>query len=118
MPKIDLCFEGWIRGVEVTDATDVATTEPVSVTNMDAKELVEALKSGKLAISFAQCLSADSDEEEINLFDYAVTGEANPLTELADAAFRQAACKVKEKAAQSGTPLIVAEDVLEDNEPG
>jgi len=123
MPKIDLCFSGWLRGVEITKAMDVATVTDVSVANMSAKELVEALKSGKLAISLSECLKANHADDHIELFDYDpqwdyVTGEANPLTELADAAFRQAAGKVQEKAVQSRTPLIVAEDGLEDNEPG
>jgi len=107
MPKIDLCFSGWIRGVEVTKATDVAMLTDVSVANMSVEELVSALESRKLVIGLEECLEANHAEDHIELFDFAVP-ECG-LTELADAAFSQMAGKVQEKAAQSGTPVI-AED--------
>jgi hypothetical protein len=75
MPKIDLCFSGWVRGVEVTEAMSVANFETVSVANMSPGELIGKLQSGELAISLENCLAADSEAGEIQLFDYAVTAE-------------------------------------------
>jgi hypothetical protein len=79
MPKIDLCFQGWFRGVEITEASDLSTFQTVSVVNMDAKELVEALKAGKLAIGLDDCLEADTEDSSIELFDYDVPGEVVDL---------------------------------------
>jgi hypothetical protein len=80
MPRIDLCFSGWVRGVEVTEAMNVANFETVVVANMSPGELVGKLQSGELAISLKDCLEADSKAGEIQLFDFAVQG-AEPLSE-------------------------------------
>src|SRR3972149_4274156 len=37
LPRIDLCFTGWLRGVPVQSATVVATGETISVTGMSSK---------------------------------------------------------------------------------
>jgi hypothetical protein len=104
MPIIDLCFSGWIRGLEVTEAMDVSNQVWIPVADMDAKELIAKLWAGTLAIGLRECLGADHDEDEIEMFDYAVPNE---LSVLADAAFSQVANKVQEQAVQSGVPVVV-----------
>lgn len=105
MPIIDLCFSGWIRGLEVTEAMDVSNQVWIPVADMDAKELIAKLWAGTLAIGLRECLGADHDEDEIEMFDYAVPNE---LSVLADAAFSQVANKVQEQAVQSGVPVVVS----------
>ena len=71
MPKINLCFSGWVRGADVTKATrDTDTgTESVDVSDMPAEELARKLKAGELFISLGDHLY-DADDNEIEMFDF------------------------------------------------
>ena len=84
--KIDLCFQGWIRGVAIGFAKDREAVEHIcdneqhewltfdgdELADLTAEQLVEGLKSGKYSLSFQDCLEA-GDESEIELFDYEVS---------------------------------------------
>jgi hypothetical protein len=70
MPKIDLCFSGWLRGANVEQALD-ANGDIVDVSGMDSEELVRKLNASALFVSLASCLG-DNDEEEVELFDFEV----------------------------------------------
>jgi hypothetical protein len=67
-PKIDLCFSGWIRGVEVTQASN-NKGKKVDVSKMSAKELVRKLIAGKLFVSLGDLLY-EGDDEEVEMFDF------------------------------------------------
>lgn len=77
MPKIDLCFNGWVRGANVTKASRpipeedgcASPVETIDVSHLSADELVAKLKSGELFISLADCLD-DNREDEVELSDY------------------------------------------------
>ena len=71
MPQIDLCFSGWVRGAEVSKATDI-NGEAVDVSEMPAKELVEKLSTGKLFVTLGDYLYDNHREAEIEIFDYEV----------------------------------------------
>lgn len=68
MPKIDFCFSGWVRGVEVSECTD-ARGKKVDVSKMDAGELAMKLEHGKLFISLADHLNLAKEEIEITEFE-------------------------------------------------
>lgn len=71
MPKIDFSFQGWVRGAEVTEATDVEG-ETVDVSAMDADTLAKKLQAGELFISLGDYLY-ESRKNEIEMFDFART---------------------------------------------
>ena len=73
MPQIDFSFQGWVRGADVTDATN-AQGEKVDVSNMDAKELAEKLEKGELFISLGDHLY-DNKDSEIEIFDFEECGD-------------------------------------------
>lgn len=68
-PRIDFCFQGWVRGAEISTALDIATGNTIDVSEMSSEELVGKIKNGELAISFDDCLE-NSSNQEIELFDY------------------------------------------------
>lgn len=70
MPTIDFCFQGWVRGAEITHATD-KTGARVDVQHMQPQELRNKLAKGELFISLADHLS-DNHKAEIELTDYEV----------------------------------------------
>lgn len=55
MPKIDLCFQGWLRGVDVTKVTD-ANGNPKDVSEVSAEDLVQMLTSGECFVSLADSI--------------------------------------------------------------
>lgn len=74
MPKIDLCFSGWLRGVTVKKAATTCDGEDVDVRKLTSEELVEKLNNGDLVLSFEDALK-NSQEDEIELTDYEATDE-------------------------------------------
>ena len=85
--KIDLCFQGWIRGVVIgSDPKDrqavdhiydmenkrLLTYDDDELADLTVEKLVEGLKSGKYRIAFVDALEA-GDESEIQMFDYEVS---------------------------------------------
>lgn len=71
MPKIDFCFSGWVRGVNVTEATD-DEGNTVDVSKMDAGDLARDLENGKLFISLGDYLYQNR-KSEIELTDFEAT---------------------------------------------
>jgi len=69
MPSINLCFQGYINGVEVTKATN-ADGESVDVSEMSEGELCRKLNAGELFVSLGDLLY-EGDDEEIELHDFA-----------------------------------------------
>ena len=72
MPKIDLCFQGWLRGAIITEAAETATGNKVDVREMSAHELTQKLDSGELCISLGEHLY-ESRKAEIEMFDFNVS---------------------------------------------
>jgi hypothetical protein len=72
--RIDLCFSGWIRGLNVTNVMDVKSGDTIFLgTKTTTEEIVEKLKSGEWALSLRQILSGgEYRDEEIELFDFDV----------------------------------------------
>ena len=71
MPKIDFTFQGSLKGVIVTDASD-SNGDKVDVREMSAPELCRKLEAGELFISLGNHLY-DSDGAEIIMEDFATT---------------------------------------------
>lgn len=67
--KIDLCFQGWLRGVEISAFTEVATNKEIPASQLTIKEAERRLQNGELAISLKQCLNETNNEEEIEIFN-------------------------------------------------
>ena len=68
MPQVSLCFQGYLRGVEVEHVFDV-NGEPVDVSEVSSKELTEKLKSGEWSMSLHDALD-NADDSEIQLHDF------------------------------------------------
>lgn len=71
MPKIDFCFSGWVRGANISKATDVEGNT-VDVSTMEAGELAMKLEHGKLFISLGDYLY-ESHKNEVELTDFEAT---------------------------------------------
>jgi len=69
MPKIDLSFQGWVRGAQVSKATD-AEGQEIDVSKWSSKRLVKALGDGKVFISLGDFLYDNRKDSEIELFDF------------------------------------------------
>lgn len=69
MPKIDFNFSGFINGANITKVVCSDTFELINVENMDSKELVDGLNSGKYLIGLIDYLQ-DNDDEEIVISDF------------------------------------------------
>lgn len=68
MPKIDFCFSGWVRGAEITQATN-SEGQTVDVSQMPTTELVQKLEAGELTVSLGDHLYA-SRKNEVEMFDW------------------------------------------------
>ena len=71
MPRIDLCFQGWLRGVEIENVMDT-TGVSHDVSLMSPEELVKKLSGNGYFVSLASCMGNALDEE-VEIFDFAVT---------------------------------------------
>lgn len=70
MPKINLCFEGFINNTEVLEAMSLSDMDSVDVSDWSAKQLIEAIESGSIALSLADLLiSADDYDVEMSAFE-------------------------------------------------
>lgn len=67
MPKIKLCFSGWIRNLQVGHAFN-DDHDDIDVSNMTSSELIEKLQRGELSIDFVACLR-DSNDTDVEMFD-------------------------------------------------
>jgi len=68
MPKINVCFQGWINGGCVDHAMS-KFGEHVDVSGMDSESLVQKLESGELTIYLGDILY-NNDDSNIKLFDF------------------------------------------------
>jgi hypothetical protein len=68
MAKLNLCFSGWLTGVEVTRVMDCQTLEDIDISGEDTKTVIANLNSGDWMLSFKDAL-ANADENEIEIFD-------------------------------------------------
>lgn len=66
--KIDFCFQGWVRGLEITHVWD-ATGKSIDVTKIKPATVLYKLNQGKYHISLAAALENASDTE-IDLTDF------------------------------------------------
>ena len=72
MPKMNLCFQGWLRGVEIRRVTETASGEYVDVSQLSAEEVEAKLSNGEWLVSLKDLLNTEiADEEEIEIFDFA-----------------------------------------------
>ena len=72
MPRIDFCFQGWVRGAEINTATRPKSdgeVETVDVSNMSGEELSAKLNEGELFISLGDHLY-DNKEASIEIHDF------------------------------------------------
>lgn len=67
MPKIKICFSGWLTGVNISTATDSEGNER-DVRNMSASQLAEMINSGELVIDLVAAIR-DSEDQEVEIFD-------------------------------------------------
>lgn len=68
MPSIDFNFSGWIRGANVTEATDI-NSKRVDVSQMSPVELCGKLRRGELFISLGDFLY-ENTKADIEMTDY------------------------------------------------
>lgn len=69
MPEIHFSFSGWVNSALITEAYNIKSGEKVDVSKMDAKELINKIESGELAISLSDALDSCASSE-VELFDY------------------------------------------------
>ena len=72
MPQVDFTFSGWVRGANITKATN-DKGKSVNVSKMSAKTLAKKLETGKLFISLGDYLYESSKETEIEINDFAAS---------------------------------------------
>ena len=68
MPQVSLCFQGYLRGVEIEQVFDV-DGESVDVSEVSSKEIADKLKSGEWSMSLHDALD-NADSSEIQLHDF------------------------------------------------
>ena len=68
MPRIDLSFEGWLVGVDITTAMDQFGND-VDVSILGSDELAKKLQTGELLLSFESALQ-NCDDSSIELHDF------------------------------------------------
>jgi hypothetical protein len=71
MPKMDFDFRGFVRGANITEATN-PDGEKVDVSKMSGTELQNRLNDGELSISLGDHLY-ESRKNEIEMTDYEAT---------------------------------------------
>jgi hypothetical protein len=69
MPKIDFCFQGFVRGAEVTTVTN-AEGEKVDVSKMTSVDLADGLDHGGLFLALGDYLYDNCKDVSIELFDF------------------------------------------------
>ena len=69
MPKVDFCFQGFVRGAEVSTATNTEG-EKVDVSGMTSTELANKLEAGDLFLSLGDYLYDDHKEASIEIHDF------------------------------------------------
>ena len=71
MPTVRFSFQGYLTS-DISTAYDLEAGKDVDVSKYTDKELVEALKSGKLALSLSHAYDNSAEPSESELFDYSV----------------------------------------------
>lgn len=78
MPKIDFCFQGWVRGANIHTATNKEGKE-VDVSWMSEERLAQRLNEETLTISLGDHLYKSRDAE-IEIFDFAAANYGRKIT--------------------------------------
>lgn len=68
MPQISMCFQGWLRGVDIKTVFDVHG-KSVDVSDRHSQEVVGKLTSGEWSVRLRDHLG-QSDAEEIQIHDF------------------------------------------------
>jgi hypothetical protein len=68
MPKMNFCFQGWVNGANIIEATDV-DGKKVNVSKMNPEELADKLNKGELFISLGDYLYSNR-KSNIEMFDF------------------------------------------------
>lgn len=69
MPKINLCFSGWLTGVQINTVTDADGNE-IDVSNRSASEIAERIDSKEWFVDFVASYR-DSSDQSVEIFDVA-----------------------------------------------
>jgi hypothetical protein len=69
MPKVDFCFQGWVRGAEIKEVTITETGNKLDVTDVDPQTLIANLDSGVWCISLGDYLYSNR-KSEIEMHDF------------------------------------------------
>ena len=67
-PHISLSFQGWSRGVELTECWDLAAGKKVNLAGVTADELASKVNHGVWSIALSDCLG-QSTKDEIEITD-------------------------------------------------
>ena len=70
--KINLCFQGWLRGAELEYVFNSDTGEQIELENVSVDVVVDRLTSGVWCMSLHDVLD-NADDSEIELHDYEAT---------------------------------------------
>ena len=68
MPRISLCFQGWINGADIETCVDLKSNV-IDVSEMSATELIQKIKAGDLFLSLHDALES-AEDSETELHDY------------------------------------------------
>ena len=71
--NIDFCFQGWVRGAEVEEVTEVATGNKIQTSSLKPEAVIEGLEDGTYAIALGDYLY-DNGRSEIEIHDFDITG--------------------------------------------
>ncbi len=71
-PRIDFCFQGWVRGVEIETVTNVKDGFEVDVSRISAKTVALNLQKGVWALDFCQAYQ-NGNKVECELDDFEAT---------------------------------------------
>lgn len=75
--SIDFCFQGWVRGADVAEVTEVATGNKIQTSSLKPKAVIKGLEDGVYALSLCDCLDSNRSAE-IEIHDYDTTDELLP----------------------------------------
>lgn len=72
MPRIDFCFQGWVRDTDIEIVMNVKDGFKVDVSRLSAEVVVSNLASGVWALDFCQAYQ-NGNKVECEIDDYEVT---------------------------------------------
>lgn len=66
---IDFCFQGWVRGANISQVINTQTMQTVNVEKIEPQIIAEKLNSGEWTISLEDYLH-NCHDSEIEIFDF------------------------------------------------